>query len=78
MAVPYLKQHDIIVKHPVAVLWVFNDQGDVEYLLQSIPLGETVLTQDHFNRVTPTRGEDMNNCSADQRHTKVVEIFKKE
>lgn len=55
----YLKQHDIVVKHPVTVLVVFDDQGDVESLLKSLVLGEAVFTQDHLDHVTPTkRGKD--------------------
>ena len=57
--IPYLKQHDIIVKHPVIVLVVFDDQWDVEYLLKSLHSYNVVLTQNHFYRVTPTKKQNV-------------------
>lgn len=49
----HLDQHDVIVKRPVSVLVVPDDQGDVEPLLETLHLHDAVLPQHHLHHVTP-------------------------
>ena len=53
--IPYLDQHDVIVKQPLFVLVVLDNQGDIELLLKAILLVDAVLSQDHLDHITPKK-----------------------
>lgn len=72
-AVHHLDQHDVVVKRPVSVLVVPDDQGDGEPLLEALHLHDAVLPKDHLHHVTPAdkRGREkqqISNCSHLNNH----------
>lgn len=49
----HLDQHDVVVKWPVSVLVVPDDQRDGEPLLEALLLHDAVFPKDHLHQVTP-------------------------
>lgn len=56
-SIHHLDQHDVVVKRPVSVLVVPDDQGDVEPLLEALHLHNAVFPKDHLHHVTPAEIE---------------------